>query len=439
MAKPIKRGRRWYIKVRDAQGSWKREVTEARTKAEAELLQAEEAVKAERQRRRLEPLPSEADGTLAELCAWWLKKRCPPASRKREESRLGLHVIRGPLGPDNKPLGEPPALGLLPLTHLSDAALDEKFEAMIEAGRRPNTVNRLRAILRCVIEAAIKKDKWSGHNPVKKTDALEVIKESHATLTVEEVPLLLAKVPEQWLGFFAAAIYLALRKGEIAGLLKSHVNLAARVIAVTCSYEADRTKGRRGVESLPIPEPLVPHLERCMSSSPGPWVFPDAAGKGRKAHSKPEVILRNALKRAGLVQGFDHKCRWCPREGRKPNIERHPDDTLRRCSAAGCGKKLWATAVPRDMVFHGLRHSTATILLRAGVDIYRVQKILRHANIHTTIDTYGNLVVDDLRGAFQVFSPPPPPAPPSSPTDRSTGGPTNPPAVQATLRIARNA
>src|SRR5262245_39493367 len=74
--------------------------------------------------------------------------------------------------------------------------------------------------------------------------------------------------------------------------------------------------------------------------------------------------------------------------------------------------KLWPRPIPRRMRFHDLRHTTATLLLRAGVDVHRVQRILRHKDISTTADTYSHLIVDDLRDAMDRFIPTPPPSSP---------------------------
>jgi len=45
------------------------------------------------------------------------------------------------------------------------------------------------------------------------------------------------------------------------------------------------------------------------------------------------------------------------------------------------------------------RHTTATLLLRAGVDAHRVQRLLRHRDVRTTTGIYGHLDVEDLRAA----------------------------------------
>ncbi len=49
--------------------------------------------------------------------------------------------------------------------------------------------------------------------------------------------------------------------------------------------------------------------------------------------------------------------------------------------------------------------TTATLLLRAGVDLHRVQRILRHKDVKLTTDTYGHLQVEDLRVAITTRPP----------------------------------
>lgn len=54
--------------------------------------------------------------------------------------------------------------------------------------------------------------------------------------------------------------------------------------------------------------------------------------------------------------------------------------------------------------FHDLRHSSASILIASGVDLYTVSKILGHSNIQTTT-RYAHLQVDQQRNALmKAFS-----------------------------------
>jgi integrase len=186
-----------------------------------------------------------------------------------------------------------------------------------------------------------------------------------------------------------------MRKGELCGLKKTDVDLDQKLLTIARSYNRATTKGRHA-DVIPIAEPLVPVLREAMARSPSEHVFPDRDGKMRTAEADPQKVLRHALARAGIVDGYEHVCRRCKARG-TPHKERHPDATLRLCPS--CGMKLWPRALPRRMRFHDLRHTTATLLLRAGVDLHRVQRILRHRDVKLTADTYAHLQVEDLREA----------------------------------------
>ncbi len=119
------------------------------------------------------------------------------------------------------------------------------------------------------------------------------------------------------------------------------------------------------------------------------------------------AVLRYALGRAGLVAGYDHVCRRCKARGVEEHAWHFTDAAQRRCEA--CGMLLWPRAVARGIRFHDLRHSCATILLRAGVGMHIVQRILRHTDIRTTIGTYTHMELGDLRAGFtKVYGEAPP-------------------------------
>jgi hypothetical protein len=110
-----------------------------------------------------------------------------------------------------------------------------------------------------------------------------------------------------------------------------------------------------------------------------------------------------ARKRRGSARGEPAAAGPVWRDGGTPHVEKHEDAVLRRCPA--CNAKLWPKAIPRPMRFHDLRHTAATLMLRAGVDAHRVQRILRHASVTTTTGTYGHLALDDLRDAVTRIGP----------------------------------
>jgi integrase len=189
------------------------------------------------------------------------------------------------------------------------------------------------------------------------------------------------------------AAYLALRKGEALALRRTDVDLDLDTIAVRRSHRRNTTKGGHP-DTLPIPAPLRPFIENQLALSEGSeLLFPGADGEQLPEDFDTAGLVRRVLVHAGVVDGFEHICRRCKSRG-VPHVERHPDGADRRCPS--CNMLLWPKPVPkRGVDFHSLRHTTATLLLRAGVPAHHVQLILRHADIRTTTQTYGHLMLGD--------------------------------------------
>ena len=59
--------------------------------------------------------------------------------------------------------------------------------------------------------------------------------------------------------------------------------------------------------------------------------------------------------------------------------------------------------------FHDLRHTSVTLLLWAGVDVHRAQRILRHGDVRTTTGIHGastrRTYAEDLRGPMSQWLP----------------------------------
>src|SRR5262252_1159036 len=121
-------------------------------------------------------------------------------------------------------------------------------------------------------------------------------------------------------------------------------------------------------------------------------------GNGRSAHFNLKAIVKRALVRAGLVEKYVLHCRaW-----KCAYREEASEPVSKRCPR--CSLPLWSKAIPRDVGFHGLRHSTATLLLKAKVPYAIVQRIMRHRDPRLTTETYGHLEIDDMRIALDEFA-----------------------------------
>jgi len=154
------------------------------------------------------------------------------------------------------------------------------------------------------------------------------------------------------------------------------------------SWSRDFPKGDHE-EAIPIHPELKPHLEQALRRAKGQLLFPAPNGKMLPRDFKLAEKLRSAMARAGIVLGYKHICRRCKASG----IDSHEDaqdGTIRRC--AKCNAKMWPSPVPKPCTFHELRHTTATLLLAGGADMYAVARILRHTDPKVTFETYAHLV-----------------------------------------------
>lgn len=83
-------------------------------------------------------------------------------------------------------------------------------------------------------------------------------------------------------------------------------------------------------------------------------------------------------------------------------------DTVRFSKPDRCMPKL-RTAVrmagmeDADATNHKFRHSFASNLIRAGVNVKAVQQLMRHENIQVTLDTYSHLLKEDLKDAANAI------------------------------------
>src|SRR5450631_2977587 len=344
MAYVYKRAEKWYIGFRDNRGKWRGQACSARTKTEAKRMADELGLNHERQRLGMEPLPAQdGGGTFGALLRWWLKTYSAESpSHDRNRSTIEKHFLGA----------EVAELRLQDVT----PAVVEMFLQEKAGQLAPQTLNHLRRFILTAFNRARRAGRWSGVNPAAEVRARRVPK----------------------------------RKGELLGLRKSDVDLASRLIIVNRSYDRDTTKGGRA-EAIPIALELMPYLRAAVKASPSDLLFPDPQGRMLSRHTPLEDVLRRALAHAGIVEGWEHVCR----KQACGHAELAPDDQLRRCPRHGM--KLWPKAKVRHIRFHDLRHTTASLLMMAGVNPGAVQRILRHSDPRITTETYGHLQPDYLR------------------------------------------
>ncbi len=115
-----------------------------------------------------------------------------------------------------------------------------------------------------------------------------------------------------------------------------------------------------------------------MSASKSDHVFVRTDGEPYRPDDRFNLVdhLRRALKHAGIVDGYRFICRrkGCGFEETRPAPG---EDRCPRCSM-----RLWVSPLPRKLRFYDLRHTHATLLRKAGVDLGAVQLSLGHTRDH---------------------------------------------------------
>src|SRR5215475_3242950 len=95
-----------------------------------------------------------------------------------------------------------------------------------------------------------------------------------------------------------------MRKGEIRALKKADVDLRAMTITVRASGTRETTKGGH-IDVIPIHPELGPYLRAAMDASRGVLAFPKSGGKMYRPDVDLCRVLRRAMRRAGLVEGYE--------------------------------------------------------------------------------------------------------------------------------------
>ena len=210
----------------------------------------------------------------------------------------------------------------------------EWFKSKRSREVKPATVNRELTVLRHMMSKAVE---WNliAKNPLNGIKVLKVPETLERILDTSEELRLLTACNEIRSRFLRSAIILALntgmRRGELMSLTWDHIDLTRNVVRIV------NAKSRSGNRSIPLNRMAHTILTELQRSKTSLYVFPS----NRKKDSRL-LDLKKGFKRAVKIANL-------------PQIR-----------------------------FHDLRHSFATRLVQAGVDIITVQHLLGHAKITMT-------------------------------------------------------
>ncbi|MEX0678892.1 MAG: site-specific integrase [Pirellulales bacterium] len=252
-----------------------------------------------------------------------------------------------------------PRIGGTTLSILNPVHIQRLYADMERDGVGPRVRQLTHAVLRRALKQALR---WGliARNPCDAIDPPRVPKRQIAPLTAEQVQQLLDAAKDGRLyALYVVAIGTGMRLGEIFGLQWPDVDLKGRAINVRSTLIEINGK-------LSLAEPKTPKSRRRVDL---PQVAVDAVTKHR-AQSVREGFAKEPWVFCNSIGG-----------------------PLRRTHFhVNHFKPLLATADLPAIRFHDLRHTSATLLLAAGVHPKVVQERLGHSQIGITLDTYSHVV-----------------------------------------------
>jgi integrase len=287
-----------------------------------------------------------------------------------------------------------PHFGAWHLHSISPADVERFLAVKSDEGLSPQTCAHLRVHLAALYTFARRREKsFRGENPALLAERPDIPEKPPRFLEAAYVVAVINAVPARWRSFFALAVYTGLRAGELRGLRLDSVDTKRRILSVWRSNKRDTTKGKK-LRIVPIPSEAMPYLAEQLREARSEWLFPSVSGAQLPTSSGLPELLRSALVRVGLLQGYQHRCltrgqrKGCGVSERRATNERTP--------CPQCGRLLWVTPVPLALTFRSLRTTYGTHAYEATGDIRYVQRVLGHGDVRTTERIYAGLRAEHM-------------------------------------------
>lgn len=313
--------------------------------------------------------------TLDVYLTTWLKDSSKPrhrASTHQQYEKLLAHHIR-------------PRLGMVQLSKLTALQIEGVYGAMTAKGLSPRTVRYTHAVLHSALEKAVRMRLISS-NPASGAELPRKITAERRAFTEEQRSALLSRAAgtrEYPMLLLAASI--GLRPSEYLGLKWSDVDLEAATLNV------QRMLSRRG-KAWSFEEPKTKNSRRRIDL---PSLIVDALREHKKAQAIERLALGKVWRDLGLIfpatDGGPERERTIVSRfkrllsGKCPSCDARGKFAGKRC--VPCGGTGARPPLP-DLRLYALRHTAATLALQAGVPVQVVSRMLGHATVAFTLDTY---------------------------------------------------
>ena len=295
-----------------------------------------------------------------EYATIWLESYVKPLRRwstyERYSDMLKRHVF--------------PTLGNRPIDEIKRSELRDLILKKKKSGLSRSMICLIRDVMSGPMGYAVDEEIIPG-NPVSgilKYLQLERDKQIQVEpMNDKEVQLFLETALNHFKGyyeFFLCDFRTGMRLGEVLALKWGDIDWGQKFIKVQRTYKRgrfDKTKTKKN-RRVDMSDELILHLK----------------------------ALLTRRKKEALVSGHSEPIELIFHRNEKPMEQNH---------ARRVFKRILTKAGMRDMRFHDIRHTFASLLLSKGASLVYVKEQLGHSSIQTTVDIYGHLIPSSNRDA----------------------------------------
>ena len=288
------------------------------------------------------------------------------------------------------------------LVNVKKSMIRQFYNTLVEQrGLKPSTVDVVHTVLRQVLEMALE-DEFIRSNPAN--DALRELRMAtnfgnahRAALTFPEQERFLGYLKNSekyrhWYPIFSVMVGTGMRVGEVTGLRWCDIDLELGVINVNhtlVNYSHGSQEGcRQNIHppKTPNSKRIVPMLEFVKEAFQMQLVYVEVCGLRNltRVDGYGDFIFVN---RYGEAQHYGTLNKAIARIVRDCNME-----------ALDSGAENPVLLPPFSC--HTLRHTFATRMVEAGVNIKVVQNTLGHSRVSTTLDIYTDMTRDFQKSEF---------------------------------------
>ncbi len=224
----------------------------------------------------------------------------------------------------------------------------EEYKRMRLDKVKTGTINRELASLKHMFTIAEKLGKFDDKNPVKQVKFFQERQFVMKILDREEINRLIDAAADHLKPILIIAVSTGMRKGEIFNLRWSDIDFVDHYIHI----KKTKSNVMRKVPMNAVVAATLKNMERKSE-----FIFPSSWSKKHKHIMEVFRLFKAACKKAGI----------------------------------------------RDLRFHDLRHTAATLMVTGGIPLVTVSQILGHATIHMTMK-YAHPTPEDKRKAVNVLA-----------------------------------